>query len=149
MWVGLILARKPCKEDRLVREEILPQDPAVLVAQSWLTLCDSMNCSPQVSSVHGILQARILEWVAISFSKQGSSPGLLHGRWILNLLSYQGRPPLTHAWVFTLGASPCKSHPILLYASPSCFLENSDRPTVFSFKPNLRQWWEFNHISPH
>ena len=40
----------------------------VLVAQSCLTLCDPMNCSPPGSSVHEIFQARILEWVAISFS---------------------------------------------------------------------------------
>ena len=39
-----------------------------LVAQSCLTLCNRMNCSPPGSSVHGTLQARILEWVAISFS---------------------------------------------------------------------------------
>ena len=39
------------------------------VAQSCLTLCDHMDCShPPDSSVHGIFQARILEWVAISFS---------------------------------------------------------------------------------
>ena len=36
--------------------------------QSCLTLCDPMDCSPPGSSVPGILQARILEWVAISFS---------------------------------------------------------------------------------
>ena len=36
--------------------------------QSCLTLCDPMDCSPPGASVHGILQARILEWVAISFS---------------------------------------------------------------------------------
>ena len=41
-----------------------------LVAQSCLTLCDPMDCSLLGSSVHGILQARILEWVAISFSSQ-------------------------------------------------------------------------------
>ena len=38
------------------------------VAQSCPTLCDPMDCSPSGSSVHGIFQARILEWVAISFS---------------------------------------------------------------------------------
>ena len=38
------------------------------VAQSCLTLCDPVDCSPPGSSIHGILQARILEWVAISFS---------------------------------------------------------------------------------
>ena len=37
-------------------------------AQSCSTLCDPMECSLPGSSVHGILQARILEWVAISFS---------------------------------------------------------------------------------
>ena len=41
---------------------------ACLVAQSCPTLCDSMDCSLPVSSVHVILQARILDWVAISFS---------------------------------------------------------------------------------
>ena len=43
------------------------------LAQSWPTLSDPMDCSPPGSSVHGILQARILEWVAILFSR-GSSP---------------------------------------------------------------------------
>jgi len=42
------------------------------VAQSCLTVCNPMDCSPQGFSVHGILQARILEWVPISFSR-GSS----------------------------------------------------------------------------
>ena len=40
-----------------------------LVAKSCPTLCNPMDCSPRSSSVHGILQARILEWVAISFSR--------------------------------------------------------------------------------
>ena len=39
------------------------------VAQSYRTLCDPVECSLPGSSVHEILQARILEWVAISFSK--------------------------------------------------------------------------------
>ena len=37
--------------------------------QSCLTLCNPMDCSPPGSSVHGIFQARILEWVAVSFSR--------------------------------------------------------------------------------
>ena len=45
-----------------------------LVAQSCPTLCNSMDCSPPGSSVHGILQARILEWLAMSFSKGSSQP---------------------------------------------------------------------------
>ena len=43
------------------------------VTQSFPTLCDPMDCSPPGFSVHGIFQARVLEWVAISFSR-GSSP---------------------------------------------------------------------------
>ena len=44
------------------------------VAQSCLTLCDPVDCSPPGFSVHGILQARILEWVTISFSRGSSQP---------------------------------------------------------------------------
>ena len=39
------------------------------VAQACPTLCDPMDCSLPHSSVHGIFQARVLEWVAISFSR--------------------------------------------------------------------------------
>ena len=65
-----------------------------LVAKSCRTLCNPMDCSLPGSSVHGIFQTRILEWVAISFSRGSSPPrdnlGLLHCRWILYQLSYQG-----------------------------------------------------------
>ena len=44
----------------------------VTVTQSCLTLCDPVDCSPPGSSVHGVFQARVLEWVAIAFSR-GSS----------------------------------------------------------------------------
>ena len=44
--------------------------------QSCLTLCDLMDCSPPGSSVHGILQARTLEWVAISSSRDLPNPGI-------------------------------------------------------------------------
>ena len=46
----------------------------VLVIQSCPTLCNLMDCSPPGSSVHGILQARILEWVTIPFSRGSSQP---------------------------------------------------------------------------
>ena len=42
--------------------------------QSCPTLCDPMDCSPPRSSVHGILQARILEWVAMLSSGRSSQP---------------------------------------------------------------------------
>ena len=64
-----------------------------LVPKSCLTLCDPMDCSPPGFFVHGILQARTLEWVAISSSKGSSQPrDQSHvscipciGRWILYL----------------------------------------------------------------
>ena len=40
------------------------------VTQFYPTLCEPMDCSPQGSSIHGIFQARVLEWVAISFSRK-------------------------------------------------------------------------------
>ena len=47
----------------------------VLVLESCVTLCGPVDCSPPGSSVQGISQARILEWVAISFSRGSSWPG--------------------------------------------------------------------------
>ena len=111
----------------------------ILCAQSCPTLCDPMDCSLPGPSVHGILQARILEWVATPSSRdlpnpgieprsptlqvdstpseppwqaknigvgslfllqrifltQELNPGLLHCRWILYQLRYQGSPILT------------------------------------------------------
>ena len=59
-----------CPGDQRLHSSELPDFvPSASVAQSCLTLCDPVNCSPPGSSVHGILQARILEWVAISFSR--------------------------------------------------------------------------------
>ena len=50
------------------------------VAQSCPTLCDPMDCSPPSSSVHGISQARVLEWGAIAFSALASELDLNDGR---------------------------------------------------------------------
>ena len=46
----------------------------VFIVQSCLTLCDPPDCSPPGSPVHGILQARILEWVAMPSSRGSSRP---------------------------------------------------------------------------
>ena len=48
----------------------------VLVTQSCPTLCKTHRCSPPISPVHGILQARILEWVVNSFSRSLPKPGI-------------------------------------------------------------------------
>ena len=60
------------------------------VAQSCPTLCSPVDCSPPGSSVHGILQARILEWVPGDLPHPGIHPGLLHCRQTLYHLSHQG-----------------------------------------------------------
>ena len=52
----------------------IPLSVYVLVAQSCLTLCDPMDCSQPSSSIHGVLQARILKWVTILFSRGFSWP---------------------------------------------------------------------------
>jgi len=69
----------------------------MLVTQLCLTLCDPMGYSPPASTVHGILQARILEWVAMPFSTGSYWPRNWiqvspHCKQILYHLSYQGSP---------------------------------------------------------
>ena len=73
LWIiPLILLTIPHSEWPEVSSVCLPKQGNIQVLslfQSCLTLCDPMGCSPPGSSVQGILQARIWEWVAISFSK--------------------------------------------------------------------------------
>ena len=71
----------------------------VLVAQLCLTLQDSMDCSPPGPSVHGTLEARMPEWVAIPFST--GSPGNEPGSPALqadSLLSEPPRTPTREVW---------------------------------------------------
>ena len=81
----------------------------VSVAQLCLTLCNPMDCSPSGSSVHGILQARILVWFARGsssgdpllqgiFPTQGSNSGLLHCKQILNDPSHGGWEVKGECW---------------------------------------------------
>ena len=71
---------------------------------SHIQLWDPMDCSPPGSSVHGILQARILQWVAIPFSRASSRPrdrsqvSCIAGRFFP--LSHQGSPKLSHRYVY-------------------------------------------------
>ena len=74
-----------------LHEATEPQFHCCLVAKSCLTLCDPMDYSLPGSSVHVILQARILEWVAISFSRGSFERSILHLlHWQVDLL------PLSH-----------------------------------------------------
>ena len=77
--------------------DCLPSEPPDQIRSdqslSRVWLCDPRVCSPPGSSVHGISQARILEWIAISFSRGSSWPrDWTHisciGRWILNRVTY-------------------------------------------------------------
>ena len=75
----------------------LLRDFVVQSLNQCLPLCDPMDCSPPGSSVHGILQARILESVAISFSRESSQPRdqthfSLHWKVDSFPLSHQGSP---------------------------------------------------------
>ena len=74
--------------------QLKPLKVKMWVPQSCLTLWDLIDHSPLDSSVHGVFQARILEWVAIPFPEifttQEVNPGLLHCRQILYHLSHQG-----------------------------------------------------------
>ena len=72
------------------------------VTQSCPTLCDPVGCSLPGSSVHGILQARILEWAAIPFSRGSSRPrdqtlvSYLHCRQILDCQSHTCNNAVQH-----------------------------------------------------
>ena len=81
----------------------------MLVDQSCLTLCQPLDCSPSGSSVHVILQARILEWVAGVFPTQESNQGLLYRRQILYQLNYVGSP----WWNVAAAAKSLQSCPTL------------------------------------
>ena len=98
-----------------------PERVRALLAQSCLTLCNPVDRSPPGSSVHGILQARILEWVAMPFSRESSqhrdrTPGFLHCRQVLTT-----KPP----------TAPITTHFLPSLASASSF------PQVVVIKQNF------------
>ena len=90
---------------------LFPLESESEVTQSCLTLCDLVDCSLQSSSVHGILQARILEWVAISFSRGSSQPsssvhGILQARileWVAISFSRGSSQPTDRTRVSRIG----------------------------------------------
>ena len=65
----------------------------VLFAQLCLTLCNPMDCSWPGSPVHGVLQARMLEWVAIPFSGDLPNPGVEPRSPALQADSLPSEPP--------------------------------------------------------
>ena len=69
--------------------------PSELLGESKVTQLCLTLCVPMEYTVHGILQARILEWVAVPFSRGSSQLRSPHCRWILYQLSHQGKPKNT------------------------------------------------------
>ena len=74
---------------------------SVLVTQSCPTLCDPIDCGPPGSSVHGVLQARILQWVAILFSWRWNSHLLCLLQWQVGSLPVValGKPTCVYMWL--------------------------------------------------
>ena len=83
----------------------------LLQAQSCLTLWDPMDCSPSGSSVQGIFQARILEWVEISSSRGSSQPQGWNLHLLLLLHWQEDSLPLSH-----LGSIYLSTYIFLLYS---------------------------------
>ena len=105
-----------------------------LVAKSCLTLCDPVDCSPPGSFVHGILQARLLEWVAISFSILKMRNPRLGFRNVFKITQLQQSLPLPHGltssvWETTL--EPCSAHFKAAIKQPVC-LHPRTHPTLSS-----------------
>ena len=122
----------------------------VLVTQSCLTLCNTMDCSPPGSPVHGILQARILEWVAILFSRGSFWPSkqtqvscITHLLSLWDLVSSTSAHPTTQAGnrqsPFTL-LSPCLPCPINHQIPPtSNSLSSWHKTSLLSFPLQQQQ----------
>ena len=105
----------------------------VLATQSCLTLCNPMDCSSPGSSVYQNLHARILEWVAILFSRgifpiQGLNPNLPECRWILYCLSHQVSPIILYPNSFNY-MSHLSTHPPLQSTHPQTVVVNHIVPS--------------------
>ena len=100
----------------------------VLVTQSCLTLCSPTDCGPPGSSVHGILQARILEWVATPFSRGSSRPSGIKSR------SLSGPPrhiTFCKVWLQEIMRNPETEAKFTLSLSVSLFVSPTSPPSLF------------------
>ena len=114
----------------------------------WL-FHDPMDCSPPGSSVHGTLQARIKEWVVISFSRVSSQPrDWTHisyvsciGRWVLYHYCHLGSPvPWILQPISTLNFTPAA---LFAYSSIHFSISSSFAPflLLFSLESKGLPWW--------
>ena len=74
-----ILALQDVITEGSCTRSLMFQQPFCLVIKSCPTLCDPIDCSQPGPSVHGISQARMLEWFAIFFSRESPDPGIQPG----------------------------------------------------------------------
>ena len=102
------------------------------VAQSCPTLCDPVDCSLPGFSVHGILQARVLEWVAISFSR-GSSQ---HRDWT-QVSRIAGRR--FNLWATSLGRHITLTHVKFLTTKPPVMSQDFLNPDAFFRHYNVKE----------
>ena len=107
-----------CKRETSVKK--VAERVSAKSLQSCLTLCDPVDCSPPGSSVHGILQARILGRVAISLSRGSSLPREGRDQSRVSYISFIGR------WVDWAAVIPAVSEPQLFRRE--CFLSLSSPP---------------------
>ena len=144
----------------------------LFVTQSCPAVCDSLNCNPPGSSVHGILQARILEWVAIPFSRGSFWPrDWTHITCIATFLTIwellgqtairEGAQPnsLADNWIKDYSAKPCTGRAGPSFP-PSQFLPSGNvhspsdgrqkqelnNPTAFKRKPGSQKSNQNDHI---
>ena len=92
------------------------------VVQSCPTLCDPMDCSPPGSSVHGIFQARVLEWGAIAFSTSSSGNPIIR---MLVCLIWSQRFLRLSSGLFILFTLFCSSEVISTILSYSSLIRSS------------------------
>ena len=107
--------------------------------------CDPMDCSPPGFSVHGILQERILQWIAISFSRESSHPGIEPGSPALQADSLPPEPPgklvekhnHTGKILFPLRSSNAKEKPTdIVYIQYGCISMKKVEGLQIQFKRN-------------
>ena len=109
------------------------------VAQLHPTICNPMDCSSSISSVHGILQARTLEWIAISYSRGSFQPRdwtlvssiSCTGRQILYQLRHLGSPTY---WCLAIWKN--------ISSYPSCFLSSQ---IWVIYIPSFSIWQKVNN----
>ena len=121
----------------------------VLVAQPFTTLCESMDCHPPKSSVNGILQARILAWVAIPFSRGSSQPrdqtwvSCIAGKFF-TIWAYKWEDSVLPSWVNILYVVPMKTSIFSeLYIGSEFYMKNQKARKKQVTSREEKKYWNF------